>query len=414
MKFRDCFFILIVLLVGHSCKTTEGDPFTFTIGAGAIVVNSTIHDARIFLDYRDTGLVTPAIISDVREGRHVVHVFLAGYRGLPDSLEVNVIEGEESVIEFDLNETPSVGVMEINSTPPGALVKLNKLPFGRTPVAIEGLQSGSYRVELLKGSYHTVRQAVDLPANQRVQLSVPLELNNHLILVEHFSNTDCPPCPEADEILERISQELGPDSLSAIAYHPDFPGPQDPFFLANPETNLARYDFYQRRPLPHVLVDGVREMVGTLNLESRLRSAIESRRNRRPPVALDFWNFHEVKQDPNVISGRVKAEVLQELPPGNYLVRIALIERHITFPAAPGSNGQTEFYDIMRVMHSSDLAPGRYGAPLTTGAGTDMFVDFRFERQPGWGDELAVVAFVQNDDTREVLHSIWSPTFLKN
>jgi hypothetical protein len=395
---------LLLLWLGiFSCTTKEGNIISFNAGAGALVVNSSVSNARIFVDYRDTGKKTPALIENLPAGIHVVHLFLDGHKAIPDSMLARIQEGEEIAINFDLQQTASAGDLEVNTTPSGALVYIDKLPFGRTPLRVTGLLSGAHSVRISKGGYATIRQSIRINVNQRSEIQRALLLQPQRILVEHFSNTDCAPCPEADAIIEAVLQQKGVDSVAVLSYHPDFPGKQDPFYLAAPNDNLARYGYYSRPPLPFVVIDGIKPMAGTFNLETRFKNALAERAGKTPAATLDFWELLESHQEFNAITGRVRVEALQDLSAANVYLRLALVERDITLPVAPGSNGQKHFFDVMR-----GLRPSPDGLPISLAKGQSAFYDFRFERKSEWQGDLQVVAFLQNNTDRQVLQSLWS------
>lgn len=393
----------IVLLLGlgiFSCTTKEGNIVSFNAGAGELLVNASAGNARIFVDHRDTGKKTPAVIPDLAAGAHVIHLFLDGYKTVPDSGRVEIKAGEQTTINFDLKQTAAVGHLEIATMPPGALVYIDRLPLGRTPLLVTGLASGEQTVKISKGGYATIQQMIRLNVNQRVQIQRALTLQPQRILVEHFSNTDCAPCPEADAIIEAVLRQKGVDSVAVLSYHPDFPGKQDPFYLAAPEDNLARYGYYHRPPLPFVVIDGIKPMAGTFNLEARFRSALAERAGKTPAATLDFWELLESHQEFNAMTGKVRVEALQDV---DALLRLALIERDITLAVAPGLNGQKHFFDVVR-----GLRPSPDGLPVALAAGQRAVFDFRFERKPEWQGDLQIVAFLQNNTDRKVLQSLWS------
>lgn len=397
---------IVVALCAISCTTKRGEITSAQPGTGSLIVNSSVSGAHLFLDYRDTGLRTPALVPDLLAGPHTVHLILAGHRAAPELAHAEIRAGEETRVDFSLTVTPSVGGLAVQSTPPNALVYLDELPFGRTPLTINGIISGTHSVRLIRGGYRTIAEAIRIETNQQVEMRRQLVLEPQLVQVEHFSNTDCAPCPEADEVIERVLQEKDVDSTSVVSYHPDFPGRQDPFFLAAAQENLARYGYYSRPPLPFVAIDGVLRMAGTFDLESRFRGALAQRSGIAARATLDFWELLESWQTFDVIAGRVRIEALADLNDGDVVLHVALIEREVAFAVAPGSNGQKRFFDVMRALHT---APG--GETVQLAPGQSAFFAFHFARQPEWQDELEVVAFLQNNATSEILQSIWSARY---
>ncbi|MCB0292224.1 MAG: PEGA domain-containing protein, partial [Calditrichaeota bacterium] len=81
MKFQyGAGLVLGMLLLALSCTLEEGKLIVPETLYGEIMVTSDIDSARIFLDYQDSGLLTPALLEDVPVGRHVVQVSRDNYR----------------------------------------------------------------------------------------------------------------------------------------------------------------------------------------------------------------------------------------------------------------------------------------------------------------------------------------------
>ncbi len=398
------FFGLVLCCCGLlSCTTKDGNLVSVESGAGGLVVQASVSRGRIFINYRDTGREAPAVFEALAAGRHVVHLFLSGHRAIPDSQVVEIEAGIEKRVEFELRQSSSIGNLLVKSVPAGALVRIDRLPLGRTPLALNGLLSGEHHLSLQKGGYEPLQQRLPIQSNQTTAIELYLRRRPALRLVEHFSNTDCAPCPEADRVIEAVLLEKGADSVAVISYHPDFPGRQDPFFLAAQTENLARYGYYSRPPLPFVVVDGRVRLAGTTNLETRFRQALASRAGREAEVMLDFEGLQEKLQTAQELTGSVRLETIGDLTASTAVLHIALIEREITLAVAPGSNGQKRFFDVMRAFY-----PSVQGTPLMLAPGQNALVTFHFTKKPEWTGDLQVVAFVQNSVTGEVLQAHWS------
>ncbi|NIW80679.1 MAG: PEGA domain-containing protein [Calditrichae bacterium] len=386
------------------CTTKDGKSPSFDVKPGELLVTATEEDtlnfdARVFVDYKDTGQNTPATLSQISQGRHVVHIFVSGYSVSPESSVVNIEEGKEAAVEFQINKTSSSGNLEISTNPDSALILVDKLPMGRSPLSLSGIQTGNHHVKIIKGGYTAIRQTVEVSSEQPTQLQKNLS-PNRLVLVEHFSNTDCAPCPTADAIVENVLHDFGAEVVAGLSYHPNFPGPEDPLFHAAENENLARLNYYSLFAVPFVFVDGSVGIFG--NFEQQLRQTIDEHATTPPPAALDIWEFLENHQAHTEISGRIRVEAFQDLP-ANTVLRIALMEEEITYATAPGTNGQSEFYEVMRSFY-----PDAEGSPISLSQGQYQFVEFDFERNAEWGEDLQIVAFLQNNANKEVLQAVWS------
>lgn len=393
--------LLTISILFTGCTTKDGNIVSSQVGAGSVEITSTVPDARIFVDHKDTGKRTPAVIENLPEGSHVIHLFLGKYEVLPESARITITRGSVTAIDFELNKSPSEGNLQISTNPPGALVFVDKLPFGRTPLLIEGLLSGTHRLRIIRGGYNEIRETVQISTDNQVALSYSLELK-HFVLIEHFSNTDCPPCPVADATIEAVLHDFGVDSAAGLTYHPNFPGSEDPLFLAAESDNLARMSFYRLLAVPTVEVDGVFTILSPNNLEPHLRDAMQTRFQVSPPATVDFHDFWETYRAPDKIAGSVVIDALEDLPSDVFL-RIALIEKEVIFPTSPGTNGQTRFTDVLR-----KFFPNPDGTPISLQSGESQTVEFQFERQPEWQGDLEVIAFLQRNSNKEVLQAAWT------
>lgn len=401
MKYLLSFcYLLIALISWQSCTTKEGTLAFANPTFGGLDVVSTVDSARIFIDGRDSGLKTPALFTDIPSGMRKIEVLAPGFALAIENIEV--LEGEVSRLEFDLTSLPETASLEFESDPAGALVLFNDLPVGFTPLTLEDIATGEQHITLYKGGRQVVRETVQLSAGQRVSIERTLQPFRH-VLVEHLSNTNCIPCPEADDIIESLLEEVGIDSATSIAYHPNYPGENDPFFLASADDVLPRIEFYGVPPIPFVLLDGIKPST-LFNLEENMRNGFAERFAAPPAATLEILDFNDSFAAFSELRGRIRITALESLGSDVFL-RVSLIQRTAVFPPnePPGTNGDTEFKDILRA-----FAPSPEGTAVNLGAGETIDIDFDFTPGAGWGEDLHVVAFLQRDTDREILQSVWS------
>jgi len=81
---------------------------------------------------------------------------------------------------------------------------------------------------------------------------------------------------------------------------------------------------------------------------------------------------------------------------------MAVIEKHIHFNSPPGSNGEVDFYNVMK-----KLLPNQSGVTLPAfELGDYVILEYSWEHQNVYSiDELAAVGFIQNNGSKEVLQS---------
>jgi len=388
------FLSTLLLILG--CTTKDGKIISFNPKYGNLFITSTnFYGARIFLDYEDIGKLTPALLENVPVGQHIVHVFLSETKSSPDSQIVLVEKGREKTVQFKLNRVPS-GDLFIATTPDSANVRINKLNFGFAPLHIIGLPEGEYKLQLWKSNYQPVEKNIQITAAQMLEVIENLSLKK-VVLLEHFSNINCPPCPQADGIIDHLAESYGEASLVVVGYHVGWPSPTDPFYLAAKPDNDARLAFYPPGPVPQAFING--EAVSQALDEQSYRTLIDAHLQEAAAAVIEFL---KVNRNDSLISGKIKISALEDLSSGTVL-QIALIEDVIDFENPPGTNGQTHFESITRKFY-----PDANGQEVTLTAGASQVTDFSFVLSNEWGKDLTIVAFLQNGSNRVVYQSAWT------
>lgn len=103
---------------------------------------------------------------------------------------------------------------------------------------------------------------------------------------------------------------------------------------------------------------------------------------------------------PTVVNVTVSVTATQDFNSSNLRLHTVVIEKNITFDSPPGSNGETSFSHVMKRM-----LPSQNGTnlPSTWTAGQTETFELSWNHQNVYNlNQLAVVAFVQNNSTKEV------------
>ena len=216
--------------------------------------------------------------------------------------------------------------------------------------------------------------------------------NERVLLFECFTNTGCGPCASQNPALDALISDNG-DRIAAIKYHMSWPGSNDPMYLHNTTDNDSRRGVYNVNAVPHTVVDGIRfsNQPGYLS-QSSVNNwlAIES--------PLELRLCYELDQTANVITVHVMGRATSAIA-GNCKLYVGVIEREIHFNSAPGSNGERDFYSVMKKLLPS--ASGTYIGEMAAG---DYFAyTFTWEWANVYSvDQLDAIAWVQNQNSREV------------
>lgn len=218
--------------------------------------------------------------------------------------------------------------------------------------------------------------------------------SQRMVLVEEFTQASCGPCAQANPTLNNTLSTNASRAVS-IKYQTNWPG-IDPMNDQNPTDVSKRVSYYNVGTVPNVSMDGKAATTpGTITTTS-----ITKEYGVASPFKLLVTQQLNGKQDSIRIDCTITASK-DFTTTGPIYLRVALIEKAIIFSKAPGSNGETEFYNVMRKMYPSSTGTS---LPVTWANGKTQTVSFKvvlptYIYNKG---QLAVVAFLQSDNDKVV------------
>lgn len=218
------------------------------------------------------------------------------------------------------------------------------------------------------------------------------------VLLEEFTSVTCKPCTTATPIINSlIEQKQG--RVVSIRYHMNFPSEGDPWYEANTQHNGARAQYYTVQSLPYGRLDGAVNV--SVTSEGDVFDKAEDRLSQQSPILLEVTQTREGNQA-NV---RVKATAGADLSDGHRLHVVAL-ESHIHDERFQGGkwNNEKDFEDVMRT-----LVTGSEGAEFAIASEDVKELTFQYTIGEGWqANQMYVVAFVQNDFTKQIVQAGYS------
>ena len=216
--------------------------------------------------------------------------------------------------------------------------------------------------------------------------------NERVLLFECFTNTSCGPCAQQNPALDALIN-ANADRVAAIKYHMNWPGANDPMYLHNTADNNARKGVYSVNSVPHTVVDGIRfaNVPQSLN-----QSMVNQWLNIESPLEMHL--AYEVDTVNNLITVHVMGRASAGLV-GNIKLYVGVIEKEIHYASAPGTNGERDFYSVMK-----KLLPTASGTILGDLAVGDYFTyTFTWQLANVYdNNQLDAIAWVQNANTKEV------------
>jgi type IX secretion system substrate protein len=215
-----------------------------------------------------------------------------------------------------------------------------------------------------------------------------IQAGDRLVLVERFTSSTCPPCASNNPIMDAFLSSVDADRIIGMSYHMNWPAPgNDPMFLYNQGDNTARRTFYGINSIPEARMDGLITVLPPYN-SAALQSYFDSRKNILTPLTV------VVTETPVGDSIRITATIYCEvmLVNPNVTLHVAVQEKHIHYASPPGTNGETDFYDVMRKM-----PPNGNGVTVTLYPGQTQVAERTVYRDPLWQvSETRPVVYLQS------------------
>lgn len=218
---------------------------------------------------------------------------------------------------------------------------------------------------------------------------------SRLIVLEEFTSATCPPCVPAGPVLNKNA--VLTKGIISVRYHQGYPAAGDAFHVAYPDGR-KRHDFYNVGGIPAANLNG-HYSIDPRNEQQILQTAAIDQVYIYP-VAIT------IKEDRSQLpTSNVEVEVQTEMDLSDYVLHMVVVAKHVEWPGyskeLANSNGEEEFNDAVLTM-----LPDYNGTPVTMAKGeTKTFSSsFQIKDTRLWPqDGIYVVAFLQNNKTREII-----------
>jgi hypothetical protein len=241
--------------------------------------------------------------------------------------------------------------------------------------------------------------------------------SNRGVLVELFTGAECPPCIAADLAFDALGKAYRPGDVIRLQYHLHIPAP-DP--ITNPVAE-ARQQFYKVEGTPSIFFNGKPAAGGggaafaAAKKFQEYQKVIDAELEQPSQAQLTL----KANRTDDAVSAQIAVTNLAK-PGPNVKLRVFLVEEFVRYR---GGNGIRFHNSVVRgVMGpaegtvlaaansthslSANLAEIRQGLAAYLARFSKDNPEVSFFEKPLKLSRLRIVAFVQNDDTQEVLQAV--------
>jgi len=236
------------------------------------------------------------------------------------------------------------------------------------------------------------------PANDRLSKGIYIvsseQTTDRTVVFEHFTSSNSGPSGSQNPAFVS-SMQANSTIATYLSYHVWWPSSTDPFYQAYSVGSQERVSYYNNVFSPWVWIDG-QDVDGLSNVNTGLIS------NRA-----DYPSLFELEGSASVDgSGELRITVdLTSLAPywgSDVSAHVVVVEEYVPGPNPdPNGNSENEFHQVVRQM-----LPDAFGTAVTAlNQGASQTISLTWPLPLGLvnPEELAVVAFVQDNSTKAIL-----------
>lgn len=230
------------------------------------------------------------------------------------------------------------------------------------------------------------------------------------VLFEEFTQASCGPCASQNPAFNALLN-ANPTKAVSIKYQTSWPG-VDPMNAQNPSEVATRVTYYSVNGVPWTAMDGVAP-TGSAYAGAPAnvtQSLLDARQMISSSMSIILGHQLTPGNDSIEVAVYVSnalSSTLTSGAAGSLKLHVSIVEKTINFPTAPGSNGETEFHNVMRKM-----LPDATGTTLPDSWTSSQMQSYNFKvALPSYIynlGQVAVVAWVQDNSNKEVKNAAYS------
>ncbi|MGB9844130.1 MAG: PEGA domain-containing protein, partial [Caldisericia bacterium] len=154
---------------------------------GEIEINSDPQGAKVYLNGKDTGRLTPCVLEIKKFGEYEITLKKFGFKD--EKLEVKI---DKKITSLNLTLSPLYSTLEIDSEPEWAMVFIDNIYTNKmTPCSIENVTYGKHKISLYKTPYIPIEQEISVD-NEKILLNFKLTKIHFNKPVKNFEDSYYP------------------------------------------------------------------------------------------------------------------------------------------------------------------------------------------------------------------------------
>lgn len=224
-------------------------------------------------------------------------------------------------------------------------------------------------------------------------------------LVEHFTQASCGPCASQNPVLKQTLDAFGDANYVRVSHQVSWPG-TDPMNAAFPGGPEDRRNYYGVTGVPNACLNGGAAGAPNTVVTANTLGAAAANTTPYDITVTQTW------ADANTVTVNIDVTntTNSDVSDANRIF-VSMIEKHVDYGTAPGSNGEVEFECVMRQMYdaTNGSPDATTGAALgTIAAGATQSYSFTITSLPSYLFDKAQVIFavyLQNQASKVVYQS---------
>jgi len=227
---------------------------------------------------------------------------------------------------------------------------------------------------------------------------------NKVPMIEHFTQASCGPCASQNPTMQATLNGYSGEYVK-VSHQVSWPG-TDPMyndFQAGPD---ARVTYYGVQGVPNTSLNGGATGAPNTIVTAATLASAAAVTTPYQITATQSW------ADPNTVTVNIDVEnVTGSAVSSADKIYVTMVENQVNYNSSPGSNGETEFYSVMRQMYnaSTGAADATTGAALgSIAANSTENFNFTITSLPNYIADKGQVTFaiyIQNDASKEIFQA---------